>query len=319
MNTIYISYSEVDEEWMRKLRVHLHPVARALNWTFWSGSEPNSESGSDKEADRAINSAGAVVLLLSRDYVNELLLSRSRALILEAARHRGVRIFAIAVRPTLVNGTPWAAFPTVNDINRPLSMLEDAELEQALDNIAQNISDALESTPKGSPVTIPDSYPVSKGVPKAGLFICYRREDTQDAAGRLHDRLTDAYGDDRVFMDIDSVPLGVDFVDHVTEQIGRCTAVIVMIGRQWLTTEDKRGRKRLETESDLVRVEVSAALQRKIPVIPVLVQDADMPRADDLPDDIRLLARRNGIELSATRWKTDVERLIKELDRVMKG
>ena len=119
-------------------------------------------------------------------------------------------------------------------------------------------------------------------------------------------------------MDIDSVPLGIDFVEHVTEQIGKCSAVIVMIGKQWQTIKDKKRRRRLDNDDDLVRAEIRAALQQKIPVIPVTVQNAAMPQAEDLPDDIRLLARRNGIDLSATRWTTDVERLIKELDRVMK-
>ena len=150
------------------------------------------------------------------------------------------------------------------------------------------------------------------------LFICYRRDDTQDAAGRLYDRLVDSFGADRVFMDIDSVPLGIDFVEHLTEQIGRCSAVIVMIGKQWHTIKDKKRRRRLDNEDDLVRAEIRAALQQQIPVIPVTVQNAIMPQAEDLPDDIRLLARRNGIQLDAARWRTDVERLLKELDRVMK-
>jgi hypothetical protein len=150
------------------------------------------------------------------------------------------------------------------------------------------------------------------------IFLCYRREDTQDAAGRLYDRLVEAYGSERVFMDIDKVPLGSDFVDIVTKQIGTCSAVIVMIGKQWRTIKDKKRRRRLDNDDDLVRAEIRAALQQKIPVIPVTVQNAPMPQAEDLPDDIRLLARRNGIELSATRWKTDVDRLIKDLDRVMK-
>jgi len=91
-----------------------------------------------------------------------------------------------------------------------------------------------------------------------------------------------------------------------------------MIGKQWHTIKDKKRRRRLDNEDDLVRAEIRAALQQKIPVIPVTVQNAAMPLAEDLPDDIRRLARRNGIDLSATRWATDVERLIKELDRVMK-
>ena len=150
------------------------------------------------------------------------------------------------------------------------------------------------------------------------IFLSYRRDDSADAAGRLRDMLVDAYGSKRVFQDIKSVPLGTDFVDHVAGQISRCSAVIVMIGKQWLKVKDKRRRRRLDNDDDLVRAEIVAALQQKIPVIPVLVQNAKMPTADDLPENIRLLARRNGIELSATRWKTDVERLIKELDRVMK-
>lgn len=96
------------------------------------------------------------------------------------------------------------------------------------------------------------------------------------------------------------------------------TAVVVMIGRQRLKIKDKSRRRRLDNEDDLVRAEIAAALQQTIPVIPVLVEDAKMPNAADLLDNIRLLARRTGMELSATRWKSDVERLIKELDRVMK-
>ena len=149
------------------------------------------------------------------------------------------------------------------------------------------------------------------------LFLCYRRDDTQDAAGRLHDRLVDAYGEESVFMDIDSVPLGVDFVEFVTEQIASCRAVVVMIGQRWVTIRDKQRRRRLDNPDDLVRAEVAAALKRKIPVIPVLVQNAPMPSADVLPEDLRLLARRNGLELSATRWKGDVQRLLTELDKYL--
>jgi hypothetical protein len=149
------------------------------------------------------------------------------------------------------------------------------------------------------------------------LFLCYRREDTQDAAGRLHDRLADAFGFERVFMDIDIVPLGIDFVDHVAEQISRCSVVIVMMGKQWLSIKDKKRRRRLDNSDDLVRVEIATALKQRIPVIPVVVQNASMPVADDLPEDIRPLARRNGIQLRPEQWKDGVERLLKELDKVM--
>lgn len=154
---------------------------------------------------------------------------------------------------------------------------------------------------------------------RSTLFLCYRRQDTEDAAGRLYDRLVAAFGADRVFMDIDSVPLGIDFVDHVTEQISRCSAVIVMIGRQWLTVKDKKRRRRLDSEDDLVRAEIRAALQQKIPVIPVVVQSGSMPDPDDLPEDIRPLARRNGIYLRSAQWRDGVDRLLRELDGLIEG
>jgi len=176
------------------------------------------------------------------------------------------------------------------------------------------------STPEADSVADGLGVPsVTSRVAAKKLFLSYRREDTADAAGRLHDGLVNAFGGNRVFMDIDSVPLGVDFVDHVTEQIAECCAVIVMIGRQWLTVKDKQGRARLHNDSDLVRTEVAAALRLKVPVIPVFVQDAEMPNADELPEDIRSLTRRNGLDLSAIHWRADVERLIKELERVMKS
>jgi hypothetical protein len=134
--------------------------------------------------------------------------------------------------------------------------------------------------------------------------------------GRLHDRLIDAFGGDAVFTDIDSVPLGIDYVEHITAQFVHCRVAIVMIGKHWLKLKDKR-RRRLDNSEDLVRLEIAPALKKKIPVIPVLVKNASMPLAEELPEDIRPLARRNDIKLSHRRWNTDVERLLKELDRVI--
>ena len=117
--------------------------------------------------------------------------------------------------------------------------------------------------------------------PAPTLFLCYRRDDTEDAAGRLYDRLFDAYGSDRVFMDIDSVPLGVNFVTHIKQQLQGCAAVLVMIGRGWTTMPDPQGNRRLDDPADHVRVEVATALQQGVLVIPILVQNASMPRAAD--------------------------------------
>ena len=149
------------------------------------------------------------------------------------------------------------------------------------------------------------------------VFICYRRNDTQHAADRLHERLVDTYGSDRVFMDIDSVPLGVNFVSYIEAQLQGCAAVLVLIGPHWTNAVDEEGHRRLEDPADHVRVEIAAALSCGVPVIPLMVQDAFMPRARDLPENIRELASKNGMPMPRTYWKESVERLIKRLQPLM--
>jgi hypothetical protein len=153
---------------------------------------------------------------------------------------------------------------------------------------------------------------------QAFVLISYRRDETGIETARLHDRLATEYGEDRVFLDIHDVPLGIDHVDHLRAQIERCSAVIVMIGSEWIAMTNGRGQRRLEQADDPVLAEVALALQQKhIQVIPLLVQNASMPPAEDLPADIRLLARRNWIRLRPERWDEDVERLLIGLRRTM--
>jgi hypothetical protein len=149
------------------------------------------------------------------------------------------------------------------------------------------------------------------------LFLCYRRDDAQDAADRLREALVKAYGSERVFMDIDSVPIGVNFVTYIAEQLQSCAAVLVMIGRNWTKIADHAGNRRLDDSDDHVRVEIATALKHKVPVIPLLVQDASMPRAKDLPEDIRPLAFQNGMALPRQFWGESVERLLKDLNPFM--
>ena len=150
------------------------------------------------------------------------------------------------------------------------------------------------------------------------LFLCYRRDDTEDAAGRLHDSLVAAFGSDRVLMDLDSVPPGVDFHDYLTKELANVSALVVVIGRNWLSAADRFG-TRLDRDTDVVRLEIRTALQRNIPIIPVLVQNASMPPAEALPEDIRPLARRNGLVPEPARWREDTDRLVKQLERLMTG
>jgi len=283
---VFLSYAAQDEK-----VASLIVTAFAASGVPISPAHPKPQPAL-KQVARELTSARCLVVLWSQHSVkNDLVLAEA-----DYARTRDIVVSAVIGKPSLpfrdasvANLTDWTG-----EANSPQFLVLRRLVEGRL-------------------------YPSPQNPELPRIFLCYRREDTQDAAGRLHDRLVDAFGAERVFMDIDSVPLGIDFVEHVAEQIGRCKVVIVMIGKQWRTIKDKKRRRRLDTEDDLVRAEIRAALQQKIPVIPVTVQNAALPSAEDLPDDIRLLARRNGIQLDAARWRTDVERLIKELDRVMKG
>jgi formylglycine-generating enzyme required for sulfatase activity len=156
---------------------------------------------------------------------------------------------------------------------------------------------------------------VPPGDPATKLFINYRREDTAPYAGRLYDRLTAHFGQDQVFIDIDQIDPGEDFVEAINSQVGACDIAIVSIGPNWLTAADASGQRRLDDEEDFVRMEIIAALERKIRVIPVLVGGARMPRKQDLPDALAPLSRRNAIELSETRFHSDVSRLIEAIEK----
>jgi hypothetical protein len=147
------------------------------------------------------------------------------------------------------------------------------------------------------------------------IFISYRREDASGYAGRLNDALGQHFGADRVFMDVDSIGYGVDFVEVVEKAVSSCQILIALIGKRWLDVTDKQGRRRLDNPQDLVRVEIETALKRGIKVIPTTVQDAAMPTADVLPEPLTKLARRNAIELSDTRWRYDVRLLIETLEK----
>ena len=150
-----------------------------------------------------------------------------------------------------------------------------------------------------------------------GIFISYRRDESAGYAGRIADSFTEQFGDDRVFRDIDAIEPGLDFAEAIESAVGSSVVLIAVIGKNWLTATDAAGRKRLEDANDYVRLEIVAALQRNIRVIPLLVQGAAMPSADELPDDLAPLARRNAFELHDTSWRDDVRRLTSTLERLV--
>lgn len=144
----------------------------------------------------------------------------------------------------------------------------------------------------------------------AEIFICYRRDDTEAYAGRLHDYLSNHYGERAVFVDVDNLRPGEDFDAVIQRTLLRSKIVIVVIGRRWLDP-------RLQNSDDYVRREILAALKGRKRIIPVLVGDAKMPRRDKLPADIASLVGKNAVTLHHPTWKNDVARLITSFDRML--
>lgn len=150
------------------------------------------------------------------------------------------------------------------------------------------------------------------------IFISYRREDTEGQAGRLFESLREIFGEHMVFMDVATIEPGADFRRAIETNIDKCAVLLSLIGRNWLTVQDREGKRRLDNPNDFVRLETSSALKRGVTVIPVLVQGATMPQEADLPADIKDLAYRNSVELTHARWDSDVQLLINAL-RVQAG
>jgi hypothetical protein len=148
------------------------------------------------------------------------------------------------------------------------------------------------------------------------IFISYRRDDAPHLAGRLYDRLAARFPKDRIFIDVDNLDPGVDFVEAIERTVGACDVLIAVIGRRWLISSEAEGSRRLDYPDDFVRLEVATALKRNIRVIPVLVDDASMPGASDVPDDLKALVRRHAIPISYDRFNADSARLIVVLERI---
>jgi TIR domain len=146
------------------------------------------------------------------------------------------------------------------------------------------------------------------------IFISYRREDSEGQAGRLFDDLARHFGEDSVFMDVAGIEAGRDFRRVIDEHVASCGVLLAMIGKSWVDAKNEAGQRRLDDARDFVRLETASALKRDIPVIPVLVHGAHMPRAEQLPPDLAELAYRNGVELTHARWDSDVQVLIKALN-----
>lgn len=143
------------------------------------------------------------------------------------------------------------------------------------------------------------------------IFISYRRDDTEGHAGRLYEDLVEQFGKQAVFFDVSAIEPGQDFRKAIDANVARCSVLLAMIGPRWLDASG--GARRIDDAGDFVRLEIASALRRDVPVVPVLVQGAKMPTVAQLPADLADLAWRNAVELSHSRWPSDVQVLSQAL------
>jgi hypothetical protein len=149
----------------------------------------------------------------------------------------------------------------------------------------------------------------------AKIFISYRRDDSKYQARMIYEAFCNVIPRDRVFMDIDTIPLGANFRTILKDWVDQCEVLLALIGSGWIDASDpSTKRRRLENPSDFVRIEISEALARKIPVVPVFIDGAPLLDSDLLPDDLRELAERQAEFVEFRTFHADVERLIRKLN-----
>src|SRR5262245_11975848 len=149
------------------------------------------------------------------------------------------------------------------------------------------------------------------------IIISYRRADSAAIAGRIFDRLSSHYGDESVFMDIDKIPFGTDFREHIRKVLLDGDILLAVIGPNWIgKTAD--GSSSVSDEADPVRLEIETALRQKTTVIPVLVDGATMPSSAELPESMRDLAYINAAPLDVGRdFRQHMDRLIRSIDTLL--
>jgi len=150
------------------------------------------------------------------------------------------------------------------------------------------------------------------------IAISYRRSDSQSVTGHIHETLADHFGVDEVFMDIDAIPMGVDFRHYIDGALENAAAVVVVIGTKWLGSR-RSGRRRIEEETDPVRVELETAFRLGRPIFPILVEGARMPEPSDLPATLKKLSFINAAIVDSGRdYRVHMERVVRALDEALR-
>jgi TIR domain len=297
----YVAFSKLDWEFVVKLnddllKVGIHAWSTA---THLCGGDNWRRGIAD-----AVLTAQNLILVLSLEAIQSYWVRREVML----ARLNGIPIIPF-VPPRVLDGSTFAkeypklrdaAFPVyeMNPINEINWIYSETDYEKALSDLVTALRGFLPEQPR-----------------KQGIFISYRRADSRDVTGRVHDHLAAEFGGDFVFQDVGSIHAGENFVDAVHEALNGAAVTLVMIGSTWTTIMDDAGNKRLYEPDDFVRIEVQAALEREdMVVIPVLIDATLMPTEDDLPESLHGLLYRQSVRLRPDPdFRKDVSKIVTEI------
>jgi hypothetical protein len=150
-----------------------------------------------------------------------------------------------------------------------------------------------------------------------GIFVSYRREDTDGYAGRIADLLSQRFSPEKLFIDVDTILPGTGYPEVIQKKLDSCDVLLAVMGPKWSTAVDSNGNKRLDNSADWVRREIETALQRQIPVVPVLVGNAKLPMADELPRELRPLLLQQAWAVTPQGFRDKVNSLGLQLEKVM--
>jgi TIR domain len=149
------------------------------------------------------------------------------------------------------------------------------------------------------------------------ICISYRRADSQAITGRIFDRLTGYYGKGAIFIDIDNIPAGIDFRQHLARTLRRATVVLAIVGPKWLGA-GKGGPDRIHDESDPVRVEIETALRNGLAIIPVLIGNRKMPTTTQVPASLKEFVYINAVTIDpGVDFDHHIQRLISHIDAIL--
>jgi TIR domain len=151
----------------------------------------------------------------------------------------------------------------------------------------------------------------------SAIFISYRRDGALIHARALFERLSREFGPDEVFIDLEGIEYGVDFVDVLDRQLKGCQVMLALIDPEWATATDKHGHRRIDREYDYVRTEIVSALARGVRTVPVLIEGAEMPDPETLPELMRPLARRNALNLDFNQFDAEIDRLVAAIRKIL--